>query len=378
ERILEAAGHGPVAYAVPGSGAVGEASVLLLRERARGAGLPWEEIPGVSFLEPTLAALGWDALGGLQIGDATEVAALYHPPLDPDRPALVAQVYSRRVAADLKLTLLNQYPPVHGVSLVFGAGIDGGRLAAMELADLDRRDDFDDTTTLAVPAIGGKGPPDLRRRPIGASVYTMAQMMARLRASDGCPWDLEQSHESLGPYLLEETYEVLAAVDSGDTEALREELGDLLLQVLFHAQIAVEGGEFSLADVVRGITRKIVGRHPHVFGTAAAATAADVRRRWDEWKREERGQQGTDDPLAGVPRELPALARAQAVQERLARAGAPPPAPGEVAGGGGLGPLLWKIVGEAVAQDTDAESALRVEIERRLRAHRGAAPRQEP
>jgi tetrapyrrole methylase family protein/MazG family protein len=145
--------------------------------------------------------------------------------------------------------------------------------------------------------------------------------MARLRAPGGCPWDQEQDHRSLRPHLLEEAYEVLEAIDAGDAEALRQELGDILLQVVFHAQMAAEAGEFGIADVVQGVCDKLVARHPHVFGDKHITTAEGVVTEWERIKRAERQQTPEEQVATGVPKHLPALARAQAVLRKAARAG---------------------------------------------------------
>ncbi|RIL09815.1 hypothetical protein DCC79_09945, partial [bacterium] len=151
-------------------------------------------------------------------------------------------------------------------------------------------------------------------------VLDLGEVIAHLRAPDGCPWDREQTHRSLRPYLLEEAHEALDALDAGDAAALCEELGDLLLQIALHAQIAAEAGTFTLADVVRGLTAKLIRRHPHVFGDVRADTADDVRRNWEALKQGERAAGAKPaDPFARLPAALPALARAQAVQERASR-----------------------------------------------------------
>jgi len=147
----------------------------------------------------------------------------------------------------------------------------------------------------------------------------LEQIVARLRAPDGCPWDREQTHASLKKYLLEECYEVLEALDEGDTQKLCEELGDLLLQIALHAQIATEAGEFSMGDVLRGINAKLIHRHPHVFGDVKVADAREVEHNWEALKREERQEETS--LLAGVVKEMPALAYSQAVQQRAAQAG---------------------------------------------------------
>ncbi len=144
-------------------------------------------------------------------------------------------------------------------------------------------------------------------------------IIARLRAPDGCPWDREQTHASLRPYLLQEAYEVLAALDEGDTRRLPDEMGDLLFQVLLHTQLAEEAGEFTITDVYRGLAAKLVRRHPHVFGDTKLGTAAEVVAQWDDLKRGER--EADESALASVPRAMAALALAQELLDRAARAG---------------------------------------------------------
>lgn len=169
--------------------------------------------------------------------------------------------------------------------------------------------------------------------PVGGEFQKLVGVMARLRAPGGCPWDREQTHATLRTYLIEEAYEVLDAMDSGDDLKFAEELGDLLLQVLFHAQIAQEEGRFDIADVVREIYEKMIRRHPHVFGNKRAKTAADVLRNWEKIKAQERKevQEGkevkdrkTEQPgsvLDGVPRTLPALLEANQLTRKAARIG---------------------------------------------------------
>jgi tetrapyrrole methylase family protein / MazG family protein len=152
------------------------------------------------------------------------------------------------------------------------------------------------------------------------------QLMAKLRAPDGCPWDRKQTHESLKPYLLEEAYEVLEAIDHEDPRRLREELGDLLLQILFHAQIAGEHERFFIEDIMQSLSEKLVRRHPHVFGSPQqkdqVLNADDVKVKWEQIKRDEREQTGRQESaLEGVPKTLPALLRAFQVQARAARVG---------------------------------------------------------
>ena len=151
---------------------------------------------------------------------------------------------------------------------------------------------------------------------------TLMSIVELLRAPGGCPWDREQTHSSLKRNLLEESYEVLEAIDAGDTGALSEELGDLLVQVAFHTQIAKEEGEFDLAQVLTQINGKLVRRHPHVFGDETAADAREVERNWEKIKQAEQDQKGVQkSPVDGIPKDLPALTHAQLLQDRVGHAG---------------------------------------------------------
>ncbi len=207
----------------------------------------------------------------------------------------------------------------------------------------------------------------------GDPLRRLVAVMDRLRSPGGCPWDAEQTHESLVPYVLEEAYEVAEAVEHGDRANLREELGDLLLQVVFHARIAEEHPDdpFDVDDVAADLVAKLVRRHPHVFAGAQVEDADGVHRQWEQIKRAEKQRSSV---LDGVPLALGALARAQKVASRAARAGLDVPAPA----GDGLGDRLLALVLEARASGLDAEGELRRAAggwEARLRAaEAGPAP----
>ena len=149
----------------------------------------------------------------------------------------------------------------------------------------------------------------------------LIRVMEILRGPGGCPWDIEQTHESIRKNFIEETYEVLEAIDSGDKAHLQEELGDVLLQVVFHARMEEEAGSFSMEDVCDGICKKLILRHPHLFGDVRADSAEQVLKNWDEIKKKEKSQKTAADTLRSVPKLLPALMRAEKVQHRAARAG---------------------------------------------------------
>ena len=213
-----------------------------------------------------------------------------------------------------------------------------------------------------------------------ADFDALAQIMARLRGPDGCPWDREQTPLSLRKYAIEEAYEVVEAIDSGSPAKLSEELGDLLLQVVFHAQIASETGAFTLRDVSQHIVEKLIRRHPHVFGTVTVSGSDEVLTNWEQIKRAEPGYEDRVSILDGIPAGLPALMRAAEVSKRVVKAGFEWPSTGEVldkveeeiaelraeiaAGqtsraGDELGDLLFTLVNVARRLDVDPEDALR-------------------
>ena len=215
------------------------------------------------------------------------------------------------------------------------------------------------------------------------SVAGLRAIMARLYAPGGCPWDSEQTHESLRSSLIEESYEAVEAIERGDLAGLSEELGDLLMQIVFHTTIAEAAGEFSFDELVEAICRKMLRRHPHVFAGEEASDSSEVWARWEAIKAQERADEGMDESpasaLASLPRALPALQRAQSLIGRAERSGiAPPDAPPLEALGGALeglraqegdgdardrdellGALLWAAARYARAHDLDAEGVLR-------------------
>ncbi len=324
-----AAADGPIVYAVPGHPLIGESTVARLREAAPARGVGLRIVPGLSFVDVAAAALPLDPLGeGLQLVDGLELAAVLEAepfsggrwPLSPLRPALVGQVYNARIASAVKLALMRLYPDAHPVTVLRAAGVAGVEEArAVPLHALDRAEAGapDHLTSLFVPAL----PPEEATR----VAQGLQAITARLRAPDGCPWDREQTHQSIRANFLEETYEALDALDAGDMDAFREELGDVLLQVYLQSQMAEEAGEFTLEDVYEAIAAKLVRRHPHVFGDVVAADAGAVLRNWDQIKEAERRAKGeradkpTPSALDGVPRALPALARAALILHRVDR-----------------------------------------------------------
>ena len=340
--------HGRVVYAVPGSPWVAESTVQRVVALADRRGIDVDVVDGLSFLEPVLGAVRGDALThGLVVADGRR----FELPTDTAVPLVVAQVDHAFVLGEVKLALLDAYPPDHEVVLVVDAGGAEPRLRRVALAELDHAgattdaDTDADTDTDPGPRASLFVPPfdaglpftvGAAHRAAGRAFARLVALQDRLRGPGGCPWDAEQTHRSLRPYLLEETYEVADAIDALPPDApaardadatefdavayadLAEELGDFLYQAVFHACLATEAGAFDARDVLDGVVDKLVSRHPHVFGDEVAATSADVLAGWDRRKAAEKGR---DSVLDGLPVAAPALVRAGKVLARTGRVG---------------------------------------------------------
>lgn len=369
ERVLQLGQRSQgVVYAVPGHPFVAEVTAPEITRRAKQEGIPLRVVEGISFLEPTFTALGLDPFAHTALVDALELTTAHVPPFPPSTAAIIAQIYSYEVAADVKLTLMSVYPDDHPVQLVHAAGTADMQVEALPLYEFDHSPHIGLLSSLYVPPLG-----------LETSFEAFQEIIAHLRAPDGCPWDREQTHLSLRPNLLEETYELLSALDAEDVEGMREEFGDLLLQIVLHAQIASEYGEFNMADILKGIHTKIVHRHPHVFGDLKLKDKQGVLLNWERIKEQERADNGKSDAslLDGVGQALPALIQAEQYQRRAARVGFDWPdiqgvldkldeelAEVQSARDAGarateIGDLLFAVVNLARWNDVDPESALR-------------------
>jgi tetrapyrrole methylase family protein/MazG family protein len=301
-----------VVYAVPGHPYVAEATSPEISRRAKEKGIPIRVIEGISFIDAIFTALEVDPLPQTVILDGLEIAMAHFPSFPPSAPAVIAQIHSPVIAAEVKLTLNALFPDDHEVKLVHGAGSHRVIVENLRLYEIDRSPHIGLLTTLFVPPLGER-----------TSFESFQEVVAHLRAPDGCPWDREQNHQSLRPHLLEECYELLSALDADDSEAMREEFGDLLLQIVLHAQIASEYGEFNMSDIIAGINSKIVYRHPHVFKDLELEGVEGVLLNWERLKAAEREAKGNHEAglLDGVALALPALAQAEAYQKRAGRVG---------------------------------------------------------
>jgi tetrapyrrole methylase family protein/MazG family protein len=326
------------------------------------SGFDLENYHDVIFLD----ALKIDEL----IADGVPIGPAIHPGFPPNFNVIFLQIQTK-MAIEKIFRLLNAiYPQDHPVCIMNGLEINDLKVKNGELSGLLQE---------LVP-----GPfTNLYIRPLPAetSFETFQQVVARLRAPDGCPWDREQTHISLRPHLLEEAYETLEAIDRQNAGDLKEELGDLLLQIVLNTQIAFEDGEFSMVDVLDGINRKIIHRHPHVFKDTQLDGVEGVLKNWEKLKEAEREEKGVLDEkglMDGAPKSLPALSLAQEYQDRAARVGFdwPDIEPviakvheelEEVKNAEGndeltreLGDLLFAVVNLVRWHKVDAESALRV------------------
>lgn len=350
--VCEAAEREPVVLAVPGHPRFGEGLVLKVLDEATRLGLTTRVVDGVSVIDLVATALGVDPIiDGVQLFNARVVALTgeAHPFAgglftgSPRRPMLFTHVYDAGVCTGLATILGAILPPDHPVTRIEAAGLPGERISQHRLGDL--------ATVPAGPLVALWVPPladlDAVRDP-----RTMQHIVARLRQPDGCPWDRKQTNVSLRNALVNEVYEVVDAIDSGDMGHLAEELGDLYLLILMHAQIAHEAGAFSIEDVYQGIATKIVGRHPHVFGEDFAGDADDVVGIWAKAKAKEKavtGDRGGKD-TDGEPFSMPALERAaRALKKR------PVVADDDT-------PDLLQLVSEMVARGEDPEAVLRQQL----------------
>jgi tetrapyrrole methylase family protein/MazG family protein len=227
-------------------------------------------------------------------------------------PALIAQIYDIYIAAEVKLSLMNLYPDEHQVKLVHAAGTVDQVIESLPLYEIDRSPHIGLSTALYLLPLGDR-----------TSFEHLQEIAAHLRAPEGCPWDQVQSHQTLRPHLMEEAYELLAAIDSELPGKIQEELGDLLLVLVMLMQIGSEEGDFTSAEVVQEISAKLVRRHPHVFGDLQVDGEQAVLQNWEKLKAEERAAHGEQERglLDGVSIALPALTQAQEYQSRAARVG---------------------------------------------------------
>ncbi len=361
DSLLDAAleGRGEVVYAVPGSPRVAERSVELLVDDARvGAGrVEVEVLPALSFLDLAWVRLGVDPLAeGVHVVDGHRFAA---QAAGRCAPLLIAQCDSAAVLSEVKLAFGDTTPETVWVLQRLGSSDES--VAEVPWHDLDRVVVPDHLTSLWIPRF---------ESPVGAELADLVELVRTLR--ERCPWDREQTHASLTRYLLEETYELLEAIEELDEESgegyehIEEELGDVLFQVLFHTTLGAEAGQFTLADVARTVNEKLTRRHPHVFAGLEVSSTEEIARNWEQIKREEKGRVGI---LDGIPGNLPSLLYAHKLQRKAQALGWEPapfavPAPTALTDDESIGDALFALVAVAREAKVDPESALRASATR--------------
>ena len=301
---------GDLVYAVPGHPLVAEKSVFNLIEECKKNNIEYKVIPAVSFIDAMMEGLMIDPIEGLKVIDAFDINNMI---LDKRIGTVITQVYNQLIASEVKLRLLDQYDDETEIFYVRAAGIKGEEsIRKIPLYELDMQEDIDYLTSIYIPK-------DLNNK---KDFNGLLEIVEILRGENGCPWDREQTHKSLKKALVEESYEVIDAIDRDDDNGLIEELGDVLLQVVFHASIGKEDGYFDINEVIGGICHKMISRHPHVFGDLTDVnTSKDVLSKWDELKKEEKGYETLSEEMRGVTKGLPALLRAHKVQNKAKKAG---------------------------------------------------------
>lgn len=305
-----------IVYAVPGHPMVAEATVRLLRERCPEQQVSLSVLGGESFLDEAFVRLGFDPIEGFQLLDAAELRS---DVIQPQLHTLIGQVYDMFTASEVKLALMELYPDDYPVVVGHALGVEGEEeIRHVPLYELDRIDGYGNLSLVYVPR---SDDPSLRQR----TFSRLHEIVGILRSPEGCPWDREQTHESIRKNLIEETYEVLETIDEDDPEHMQEELGDLLLQIMLHSQMEEELGTFTVYDVIQGLNDKLIFRHPHVFGESSANDAESALRNWEQMKAEEKRRKGQRpdqaSALDGIPLDLPALMKAYKLQKKASKVG---------------------------------------------------------
>jgi len=298
-----------VVYAVPGHPLVAEKSVNNLIEMCEDKSIEFKIYPAVSFIDAMIEALKIDPINGIKVIDAFDIN---NQILDKRADTIITQVYDMFIASEAKLKLSSYYGDDYEIYFIRAAGVQGEEsIRKIKLYQLDRQKDIDYLTSLYIPK-------DVENKI--KDFNDLLGVMDVLRSEDGCDWDRKQTHNSLKRYLIEESYEVLEAIDNEDDNELIEELGDVLFQIIFHAQIGKEEGYFDINDVIKEIYEKMVRRHPHIFkDNNCEVLANQVEDKWDEIKKEEKGFKTHTEGLKHIAKVLPALIRAEKVQKKAAK-----------------------------------------------------------
>ncbi|MBB6625481.1 nucleoside triphosphate pyrophosphohydrolase [Clostridium gasigenes] len=300
---------GELIYAVPGHPLVAEKSVFNLMKLCDENNIEYKILPAVSFIDAMIDSLKIDPIEGIKVIDAFDMK---NQILDKRIGTIITQVYNPLIASEVKLQLLEFYNDDTIIDYVRAAGIEGQEsIRKIPIYELDMQEDIDYLTSVYVPK-------DLKNK---RDFNDLVSIIDTLRGEDGCPWDREQTHESLKNQLIEECYEVIDAINNEDIDGIIEELGDVLLHVVFNASIGNDDGYFNITDVIESICTKMIYRHPHVFKDKKETTSEEVITTWDELKTKEKKFNSVTEELKAIAKSLPALIRADKVQKKAAKVG---------------------------------------------------------
>ena len=302
------AAEATVYYAVPGHPLVAEETVQRLLRQEQ---VPVSIAGGGSFLDAMFTTLQIDPIEGFQLLDGLSMEA---SDLMLNGHTVIGQVFDTLSASEVKLKLMERLPDDFDVTIVDAAGTDRESVTVVPLYELDRSVTASNLTAVYVPPAEEEA---IHYR----TFDTLRGVIRTLRGPNGCPWDREQTHESLKRYLIEEAYELLEAIDEEDDDHIADELGDVLLQVMLHAQIGEDNGYFSIDDVIGILSEKMVRRHPHVFSDTSVSGADQVVTNWEAIKAEEKGHEDRHSMLDGIPKGLPGLMAAAKLQKKAGKVG---------------------------------------------------------
>lgn len=310
EILWREAENQSIVYAVPGHPLVAERTVQLLINHSAEQGIEIEIAGGQSFIDSIFQALRVDPIEGFQLLDGS---SLHRDEFNLHQHILIGQVYDTFVASNVKLTLMERLPDDYPIFVVTAAGSASEQIQQIPLYELDRVVKVNNLTSIYVP-------PVTEEEILYKEFQKLRQVISQLRGPNGCPWDKKQTHHTLKKYLIEETYELIEAINNDDIDNMIEELGDVLLQVVLHAQIGEDDGYFSIDDIIEGLTEKMVRRHPHVFGDTVVSDEHDVLKNWQEIKNQEKPKKETS-LLDKVGNAQPNLIRAYELQKEAAKVG---------------------------------------------------------
>lgn len=309
EDVVEKAKNEDIIYAVPGHPLVAEKSVKLIIDKCIEKNIEYKVYPAVSFVDVMMETLAVDPVDGLKIIDAFD---MNDQTLDKRCGLIITQVYDKYIASEVKLKLGEYYKDDMDIYFVRAAGVkDIESIRKIKIYEIDRQEDIDYLTSLYIP----------KDNSAAVDFNDLLNITSILRGPEGCPWDREQDLDSIKRYIIDECYEVIDAINDKDDDAIAEELGDLLFQIVFIADIEKEEGFFSMKNVIEGICKKMIDRHPHVFGEDSIDSTEKVLEKWDDIKKKEKEYTSYTEELRHIAKSLPALMRAEEVQKKAAKVG---------------------------------------------------------